>query len=65
MKIIKPGKIPEPKVYEFTCQRCNCIFECTEKECQEHQEDDGGYYFSWYMTYKCPTCGKTCYSKHY
>lgn len=64
MKIIQTGKIPESSIYKFTCNFCNCIFECYENECQEFQQSDG-IYFSWGFNHKCPTCGKMCYSKHY
>lgn len=45
MKIIKPGVIPEPKTYNFTCNYCGCIFECYEDECDQHIEDDCGHHF--------------------
>ena len=65
MKIIKPGVIPKPKTYNFTCNYCGCIFECYEDECDHLTKDDDGYYFSWYMTHECPTCHTICSAKHY
>ena len=64
MKIIEPGVIPEPKIYNFTCNYCGCIFECYEDECNGYAEDEGGHYFTWYMTHECPTCHIICYAKH-
>lgn len=64
MKLIKLGKVPEPIKYRFTCSKCDCIFECSADECEEHIEDDFGYYFAWYMTYECPICKALCYAKH-
>jgi rRNA maturation endonuclease Nob1 len=32
MKIIKRGKVPEPKIYRYTCPYCHTVFECSEKE---------------------------------
>lgn len=64
MRIIKPGVIPKPDIYDFNCKNCGCIFICSEFECVEHEDADG-IYFSRYMTHECPTCHKTCYSKQY
>lgn len=32
MKILKPGTLPQPKVYRGTCKNCRCEIECSEHE---------------------------------
>lgn len=61
MIIIKPGVIPKPKIYKFTCGNCECIFECSQLECIKCKD----FNFSWYMIHECPTCHRICESKHY
>lgn len=48
MKVIKEGKIPEPKIYRYTCSYCNTIFECDEDE-------------NMYNKY-CPLCHRLVFS---
>jgi len=43
MKIIQPGKIPEPRPERCTCDHCGCVFEF------EKHEAVGGIV-------RCPTC---------
>ena len=58
MRIIKHGKNPEPKVILFECQKCGCVFEAEERECEVVSREQvfrrpviTGYYA------KCPECG--------
>lgn len=56
MKIIVPGKIPDPNIWEGICGYCNCEFECTDKEIETL--DDPREQKSW-TTAICPTCDCT------
>jgi DNA-directed RNA polymerase subunit RPC12/RpoP len=67
VKIIKYGKIPEPKqtLYKAECKRCGTIFEFEEKE----SENGGGFkyirnrqfYIKPYLSINCPYCNNIIY----
>ena len=52
MKTIKPGVLPETKLYRATCVRCGCIMEFTRGEAQQVS---GGRNDE-YLKVGCPTC---------
>ena len=55
IKIIKPGKTPEP--IHFECSQCGCIFEVDANEVGARRVWDFPEYFA-----TCPTCNSLCYS---
>lgn len=57
IKIIKPGKKPEP--IHFECKHCGCVFEVNAAK---YDADMGGLFSPDYAAI-CPTCDKWCYSK--
>lgn len=57
IKIIKPGKKPEP--IHFECKNCGCIFEVDATDYGAHM---GGPLSPDYAAI-CPTCDKWCFSK--
>lgn len=60
MKIIKPGKIPDPNIWMGTCHYCKCEFECTDSEKETY--DDPREQQGW-VTARCPTCDTNTYVK--
>ncbi|WP_418932389.1 hypothetical protein [Hominenteromicrobium sp.] len=57
IKIIKPGKKPEP--IHFECKHCGCVFEVNAAD---YDADMGGLLSPDYAAF-CPTCRKWCFSK--
>ena len=57
IRIIKPGKEPEP--IHFECKHCGCIFEVDATDYGSHM---GGPFSPDYAAF-CPTCHKLCFSK--
>lgn len=57
IKVIKPGKKPEP--IHFECKNCGCIFEVDATDYGAHM---GGPLSPDYAAI-CPTCDKWCFSK--
>jgi hypothetical protein len=56
MRIIKEGKKPSEKEYEFTCRLCGTIFIAFRGECEfEHDQRDGDF-----LLYVCPVCSTPC-----
>lgn len=56
IKIIKPGRKPEP--IHFECKDCGCIFEVDANEVGAYRRTwDFPVYFA-----ACPTCNNHCYS---
>lgn len=52
MKILKKGKIMQPKAYyKDTCERCGCVFEFTDTDIEEREKKLDGN-----VTYHCPYC---------
>lgn len=57
IKIIKPGKEPEP--IHFECKHCGCIFEVDATDYGDHM---GGLFSPDYVAF-CPTCRERCFSQ--
>lgn len=57
IKIIKPGKKPEP--IHFECKHCGCVFEV---DVADYDADMGGLLSPDYVAF-CPTCRRRCFSK--
>lgn len=57
IKIIKPGKKPEP--IHFECKHCGCVF---EMDVAAYDADMGGLLSPDYVAF-CPTCRRRCFSK--
>lgn len=57
IKIIKPGKKPEP--IHFECKHCGCVFEV---DVADYDADMGGLLSPDYVA-SCPTCRRRCFSK--
>lgn len=57
IKIIKPGKEPEP--IHFECKHCGCVFEV---DVADYDADMGGLLSPDYVAF-CPTCRRRCFSK--
>ena len=67
IKIIKPGKEPEP--IHFECKHCGCVFEVGaadydvfEVYAADYDADMGGPFSPDYAAF-CPTCREWCFSK--
>ena len=56
IRIIKPGKMPEHRIFEATCRFCTCVFEFTPNYAKlVFDQRDGDYY-----SIACPHCGHQC-----
>lgn len=57
MKIIKVGKKPEDKEYEFTCPKCKSILSAKLSEGKiTYDQRDGNF-----VTFICIICNSNCY----
>ncbi len=54
MKIIRPGQIPEKRIFQHTCDRCGTIFEFAKREATRNY--DQREYEEWW-TIQCPLIG--------
>jgi len=59
MKIIKPGNLPEDKLYVADCKNCKCIFEFKRGEAKT--DYSGACRNETYLTISCPTCKMPVY----
>ena len=57
MKVVKRGRLPEDRVVQWACRRCNSVIEAKKSEGQvRHDQRDGDY-----VIFSCPVCGEKNY----
>lgn len=57
IKIVKPGVLPETRVFDATCNYCKCTFTFQPPDAQfVGDQRDGDCY-----RIGCPTCGRDVY----